>query len=170
MDPKVKTFRLQKFMPRTVLIAIFDKPGVIHKEFTHDGQTVNSAFYVGVIGRSLKRISRARPQFRTEGSWLLLHDSALPQRTLVVKIFRTKHGVVEISRPHHSPNIAPTGFLLFQKVKTFFRGKRFQGVEDIKKHVTAGLNAVPFEAVTDVFSKHFKPYNRCIQVDGDYFE
>jgi hypothetical protein len=30
---------------------IFDKQVVIHKEFVAEGQTVNSAFYVEVIGR-----------------------------------------------------------------------------------------------------------------------
>jgi hypothetical protein len=31
-------------------------------------------------------------------------------------------------------------------VKTAFKGKRFQDVEDIKKNVTAELNVIPLEA------------------------
>jgi hypothetical protein len=42
-------------------------------------------------------------------------------------------------------------------VKTVLRGKRFQDVEDIKKNVTAGLSALPFEAVTDCFQNILNP-------------
>jgi hypothetical protein len=37
-------------------------------------------------------------------------------------------------------------------VKTALKGKRFQDVEDIKKNVTAKLNAVPLKAFAE-FSK-----------------
>jgi hypothetical protein len=51
-SPRPKKFVLQNF-------TFFDKEGVIHKEFVPKGQTVNSAFYVEIIRRLLKRISQA---------------------------------------------------------------------------------------------------------------
>jgi histone-lysine N-methyltransferase SETMAR len=84
----------------------FDKQGVIHKEFVSERQAVNSAFYVEVIGRLLKRISLMRPQFRAEGSWFLLHDNAPSHCALVVKIFLAKYCVVEVSHPPYSPDLA----------------------------------------------------------------
>jgi hypothetical protein len=55
-------------------------------------------------------------------------------------------------------------------VKTAFKGKRFQDVEDIKRNVMAELNAVPLEAFADCFQKLVEGCNKCIQVGGDYFE
>jgi hypothetical protein len=75
---------------------LFDKQDVIHKEFVPEGQRVNSIFYVEIIGRLLKHISRVRTQFRTEGRWLLLHDNAPSHSALEVKTFLAKHGIVEI--------------------------------------------------------------------------
>jgi hypothetical protein len=89
-----------------MLITFVDKRGVIHKEFVPEGQTVNSAFYVGVIGRLLKRISRVRPQFRAEVSWFLLHDNAPSHSAMVV----ANHGVVEISLLSYYPDIGPPDF------------------------------------------------------------
>jgi hypothetical protein len=149
---------------------IFDKQCVIHREFVPEGQIVNSAFYAEVIGRLLKRISRARPQVRLEGSWFLLHDNAPSHSALAVKIFLAKHGVVEISHPPYSPDLAPVDFFLFPTVKTALKGKRFQDVESIKKNVTAELNAALLEAFADCFQKPFERYNKYIQVGGDYFE
>jgi hypothetical protein len=42
--PRPKKFRLQKSKIKTTLITLFDKQGVIHKEFVPEGQRVNSAF------------------------------------------------------------------------------------------------------------------------------
>jgi hypothetical protein len=132
-----------------------------------EGQIVNSAFYVEVIGRLLKRISRVRPQFRAEGSWFLLHDNAPSHSTLAVKIFLAKHGVVEIIHSPYSPDLPPADFFLLPKVKTALKEKRFQDVED--KNVTAELNAVPLEAFAECFQKLFERCNKRIE-EEDYFE
>jgi hypothetical protein len=82
-----------------------NKHGVIHTEFVPEGQRVNSVFCVEVIGRLLKHIFQVRPQFRADGSWFLLHDNAPSHSTPAVKIFRAKHGVVEVSHPPFSRSL-----------------------------------------------------------------
>jgi hypothetical protein len=119
-------------------------------------QRINNTFYVEIIGKLLKHISRVRSQFRAEGILFLLHDIASAHSALVVKIFLTKHGVMEISYPSCSPDLEPADFFLFPRVKTALKGKRFQDVEDIMKSLKAELNAVPLEASADCFSKIFK--------------
>jgi histone-lysine N-methyltransferase SETMAR len=104
-----------------------------------------------------------------EDSWFLLHDNAPSNSGPVVKTFLAKHGVVEISHPPYSPDLAPADFF-FPMTKTTFKGKRFQDVEDIKKNVTAELNTVPLVTFADCFQKLFEQCNKCIQVGGDYFE
>jgi hypothetical protein len=116
-DPQTKRQNMQWTKAQIISLAkvrdenhadhIFGKQDVIHKEFVPEGQRVNSAFCVGVIGRLLKRISRVRPQFRAEGSWFCLHDNASSHSAMVVKIFLAKHGVLEISHPPYSPDLAP---------------------------------------------------------------
>jgi hypothetical protein len=118
---------LQKSKIEIRLITFFDK------EFVPEGQIVNSAFYVEVIGRLLKRISRVRPQFRADGSWLLLHYNFPSHSALVLKIFLAKHGVVEISHPPYLVISHQRIFFLFSAVKTALKEMRFQDVEDIKK-------------------------------------
>jgi uncharacterized membrane protein YccF (DUF307 family) len=119
---------------------------VILKEFVPEGQTVNTAFYVEVIGRLLKRISWVRPQF-----WFLLHGNALSHSALVVKTCLATNGVIEIRHPPYSPGLVPADFFLFPTVKTALKGNRFQDVEDIKKNVTAELNAVIWRLLLTVF-------------------
>jgi histone-lysine N-methyltransferase SETMAR len=87
-----------------------------------------------------------------------------------VKIFLAKYGAVRISHPPYSPDLSPAKFSLFPTVKTALKGKRFEDVEDIKKNVTAEMNAIPLGAISDCFQKLFVRCNKSIQVGGDYFE
>jgi hypothetical protein len=86
---------------------------MIHKEFVPEGQRGVSAFYVDVIRRLMKLISRVRPQFRAEGSWFLLRDNAPYHSALVLKIFLAKYGVVEIGHSPYSPDVASADFFSF---------------------------------------------------------
>jgi hypothetical protein len=100
---KAQNFLLQMSKIRTMLVTFCDKQVVTHKEFVPEGQTVNSAFYVEIIGRLLKRISRLRPQFRAE---VLVARQCPSHSALAVKKFLARHGVVEISHPPYSPYVA----------------------------------------------------------------
>jgi hypothetical protein len=136
-----------------MLNTFFDNQGVIHKEFVPQGHAINSAFYVEVIGRWLKCISRVRSQFQAQGSWFLLHGNAPSHSPLVVKTFLARHGV-QISHQPYSSDLGPPDFFLYPTVKTALKGKKFHNVEYIKKNVTAELNAVPLGAFAD-FSDTF---------------
>jgi histone-lysine N-methyltransferase SETMAR len=130
---KAQMFRLKKFKIKTMLITLFNTQVVIHKEFVPEGRTVNSAFFVEVIGRLLKRISRVRPQFRAEGSWFLLYDNAPSHSAPVVKTFLVKHGVVEINHPSYSPDLAPADFFLFPTVGTALKERGFRMLKILRK-------------------------------------
>jgi hypothetical protein len=45
-----------------------------------------------------------------------------------------------------------------------------QDAEDIKKNLTAEMNAVPLEAFADCFQKLLKRFNKSIQVGPIYFD
>jgi hypothetical protein len=66
-----------------------------------------------------------------------------------MKTFLAKHDVMEISHPSYSPDLAPVDFFFFFEVKTVLVGETFQGVEDIKKNMTAELKAFPLKAFAD---------------------
>jgi hypothetical protein len=91
----------------------------------------------------------------SRGQLVLLAQQCPSHSALAVKPFLAKHGVVETSHPPCSPDLAPANIFLFPTVKTTSKGKTFQDVADIKKNVTAELNAVLLEAFADCFQKTF---------------
>lgn len=140
-SPRPRQFRLLKSTIKTMPITFFDNQGVVHRVFVPKEQIVNSAFYIEVIGKLLKRISHLRPQFWVEGSCFLLHND-IP-----------KHDVEKATLPVLLILNQQISFsLFFFKMKTTLEGKRFEDGEDIKKNVTTQLNTVPLEAFAEFWT------------------
>jgi len=151
-----------------MLIAFFDSKGVVHKEFIPPGQTVNAAFYVEVLTRLKKRVARIRPEIAN--TWVLLHDNAPSHASLLVREFLAKQTVATLPQPPYSPDLAPTDFFLFPRLKSSLKGHHFGTVENVQAAVTNALKGIPvqdFQASYDAWQNHWQ---RCIDAQGCYFE
>ena len=72
-------------------VFFLDIRGIVHKEFVPSGQTVNRKFYCEVFLRRLREnVRRKRPEIWKKGYWLLHHDNAPADTSLVVREFPTK--------------------------------------------------------------------------------
>ncbi|GBM80430.1 hypothetical protein AVEN_145764-1 [Araneus ventricosus] len=123
--PPPKKYRLTKSRIKTLLIAFFDSKGLIHHEFVPAGTTVNAESYEGVLKRLLQRIRRVRPQLYQSGQWKLLHVNARPHTAIHVRQFLATRKVTVLKHPPYSPDLAPTDFFLFPRLKGVLKGLRF---------------------------------------------
>jgi hypothetical protein len=71
-----------------------------------------------------------------------MHGNACSYSATAVKHFLVNCSVMEIIHSLYSPSLVLAVFFLFPKVETGFRGRRFQDIRDIKKNITAELNAI----------------------------
>jgi hypothetical protein len=151
-------------------ITFLDKQGVIHKECVREGQRVNNAICVEVIGRLLKLISQMRPQFRAERSWFLLPDSAPSHSALVVKIhvFLARHSIVEISNKPYSPDLAPADFFFFPRWKLPSKERGFRMLKTLKK-CDGRTERCSLGGLCWLFSKPFWTMQQMYSSSGDYF-
>jgi hypothetical protein len=53
-----------------------------------------------------------------------------------------KHQTSVVLHPLYSPDLAPTGFFLFPKLKTILKGRRFQAKEEIKENAIRESRAI----------------------------
>ncbi|KAJ4448244.1 hypothetical protein ANN_10258 [Periplaneta americana] len=103
--PKKKS-RLQKSKVKTLLIAVFDNNGIIHKEFVPAGQTINAAFYQSVLNLLLQRIRRVRPELHKTGKWMLLHYNVPAHCAIRVRQFLAHKMVTVLEHPPYSSDLA----------------------------------------------------------------
>ena len=71
-----------------------------------------------------------------------------------------------VPRPPSRPDVAPSDFWLFAKL----RGCRYETIEEIKEAVTKVIDTLTHEDFHGALRKFLERYNKCIAAVGDYFE
>ena len=75
-------------------------------------------------------------------------------------------GIKTVPHRPYSPDLAPSDFWLFPKL----RGCRYETIEEMKEAVTKVVDTLTQEDFHGAFQKLLELYNKCIAARGDYFE
>ena len=79
-------------------------------------------------------------------------------------------GIKTVPQPPYSPDLAPCDFWLFPKLKEKLRGCPYETIEEMKEAVTKVIDTLTQDDFHGAFQKLLEWYNKCIAVEGDYFE
>jgi histone-lysine N-methyltransferase SETMAR len=138
---------------KSMLIALFDKEGIVHTEFVPQGQTVNQNLYIEVMRRLREEVRRKHPAMWASSDWLIHHDNASAHTALSVQRFLATNNMAVVPHPPYSPYLAPCDFFLLPKIKMTLKGRRFNDVEEIQAESQAALDAVQKEKFQKCFQK-----------------
>ena len=103
-------------------------------------------------------------------SWKLHHDNAPAHNSLLVREFLAKNNTVVLPQAPYSPDMAPSDFFLFPRLKKTLKGERFDTIDEIKKESLKELRAVSKSEFEKCFEDWKKRWKKCIISGGDYFE
>ncbi len=99
----LKKARAQKAGLNVMLIAFFDKKGMIFTHYVPEGQTINAKYYKTVLMKLIRiHIPWKRPEYR-RGNFKLHHDNAQPHVANAVFQFLDTKNIEIISHPSYSP-------------------------------------------------------------------
>jgi hypothetical protein len=76
----------------------------------------------------------------------------------------------ELDYPPYSPDLAPSDFWPFPKLKTALKSQRFSDIADIQGHVTAILQSIPEEVFQKCLEQWKHQLTKCTGAQGDYFK
>jgi len=127
-------------------------------------------FYKTVLQRLRDAVRRHRPEKWRSGNWILHHDNGPAHRPVTTNEFLAKHNIPSFPQPPYSPDLAPCGFFLFPQLKKTMKGRRFDCVEDIQANATRQLRVITKSDYQRCFHQWQERWNKCIQVQGHYFE
>ena len=167
--PQAKKSRQVRCNIKSMLICFFDQKGIVHKEFVPPGQTVNAAFYVEFLKCLWENVRRKRPDQWWNNTWLLHHDNAPAHAALLTRRFLTDNNMTVVPHPPCSPDLAPSDFFIFPKLKMRLKGRRFQ-MEEIQAEWQAVLNMLRENNFQECFKNWQCRWDRCQASEGDYFE
>ena len=79
-------------------------------------------------------------------------------------------GFQQINHPPYSPDLASLDFAFFPYLKKPLRGRRFDGLENLKGAALAIIKRTDSSWFQLVFDKWLHRYEKCINHNGEYFE
>ena len=169
-SPRPKKARQSKSTQKLMMIPFFDSMGIIYIHWVPTRITVNKEYYIEVLREFKKRFRRKRPELFESGQWHFHQNNAPVHNSILVKDYLTQMGIKTVPHPPYSPDLAPCDFWLFPKLKENLRGNRYSTSEDMKEALTRVLNTLTQENFQGAFQKLLERYNKCIDVEGQYFE
>jgi len=64
--------------------------------------------------------------------------------------------ITVFEHPAYPPDLAPSDFFLFPKIKEILKGRYFDNIDDIRSNTTAALKAIP----QNQFQNYFEGWTR----------
>ena len=75
--------------------------------------------------------------------------------------------ITVLEHPAYSPDLAPSDFFLFPKIKELLKGRH---IDDIRSNTTAALKAISQNQFRNCFEGWTRRWHRCIASQGEYYE
>lgn len=168
-SPTPIKFKVTSSSKKVMASVFWDKDGVIMVEYLEKGCTINGKHYANQLRRLREEIKTKRRGKLRRGVYLL-QDNAPAHTAQVAMAAAEECGFKVLPHPPYSPDLAPSDYFLFPKLKENLRGRRFETDSDV------------IHAVNDFFECHDKTWyshglgllekrwTKCLEVEGDYVE
>ena len=75
--------------------------------------------------------------------------------------------ITVLEHPAYSPDLAPSDFFLFLKIKEIMKERHFDDIDDIRSNTTAALNALPQNHFQNCFEGWTRRWHQCIASQGE---
>jgi histone-lysine N-methyltransferase SETMAR len=121
----------------------------------------------------IREIDRIRPTETAEDAKrrLVLHfDNASPHTSTATQEFLHAHRMKRAPHPPFSPDLAPSDFYLFGKLKGALMGAEFADEQSLFDGVLRVLASISRDELEAVFAEWLMRLDKCIQIGGDYVE
>jgi len=89
---------------------------------------------------------------------------------LSVREFLATKQIIVLEHPAYSPDLVPSDFILFPKIKEILKGRHFDDTDDFRSNTTGALKAIPQNQFQNCFEGWARRWQRCIASQGEYFE
>jgi len=116
-----------------------------------------------------RKMHKARPDLLGDGP-LILHDNARLHLGKAVTDLLSKYEWELLPHAPYSPDMSPSDFDLFPKLKEPMRGHRFSSLEEVSAAVTRAIRELNKSGTLNGIQNLSKRWDVVIEKQGDYME
>jgi histone-lysine N-methyltransferase SETMAR len=143
--------------------------GLLLVDFIHKNETLNADHYIQTLQKLRQAIHRKCAGMLARGV-KLLHHNATPHTAGKTRETIEKMGWEILERPRHSPDLAPSDFHLFGKLKEHLSGKRFASDQEVENETRNWLTNLNANFYAEGILKLVSRWDKCLNPFGDYME
>jgi histone-lysine N-methyltransferase SETMAR len=147
----------------------WDFQGILLADFKEQKPTVTGEYYASLIYK-LKDAIKEKHRGKLSGGVRLLHGNAHAHTSVAAKAAIQCCGLQELNHPACSPDLAPSDYFLFSKLKSDLRGKEFTSDEEYISAVLDHFKDKNSEYFFSGIQKLINLSKKCIETKGDYIE
>lgn len=155
---------------KKIMASVFwDKDGVIMIDYLERGHTITGKYYAQELQRLREALVRKR-RGKLRSGVLLLQDNAPSHTSHVAMAAARQCGFELLNHPPYSPDLAPSDFYLFPKLKSVLRGRVYDTDSDVIDAVNEFLTGQDSSFYYDGIAKLEERWEKCVRARGDYIE
>jgi len=147
----------------------WDAEGILFIGDFEKGKTITGEYYLSLLTRLDEKICEKSPGLQKKK--IIFHqDNARTHKSVLAMVkLRDLHYEL-LEHPPYFPDLAPSDFSLFPKLKPFFAGQRFSSNQEV---IAAVEGYFP-----DLMKNHYRDgiivlehcWNKCVSLKGGYFD
>ncbi len=144
---------------------------MIYYEYVQRPQTVNQQVFRAIFRRFDAAHQRKHPHCTVQGRKFLHMDNAPAHNATLTLALVDQLGWTRLPQPSYSPDLAPSDFWLFSRLKRNLKGVCFPSLADLREAVSDEIAAIPaLEYCHAIMVSWPKRWRSCLQEHGNYFE
>ena len=154
---------------KKIMITIFwGVDGPVLVEILPDGQRWTAEYFIETVVPKLVS-SEAYKRSKAQKQRFVLHMDNAPIHTAdkVIQCLE-QHNITIAPHPPYSPDLAPSDFYLFGKLKELARGVTFETAEEIKDWIFDKFRRISTGELQRVYQSWEDRLVRCMSLNGDY--
>ena len=119
-SPRPKKFKAQKSAGKVLASIFWDEDGVLLSDYLPKGQTITAEYYCSLLAK-LKDAIKEKSRGKLRRGVLFLQDNAPVHTAGKTMDCLRDQGFQCIDHPPYSPDLAPSNYFLFPKLKMFLK-------------------------------------------------
>ena len=146
----------------------WDWKGVLYYELLPENQTINSHKHCSQLDQLKTAFNEKPPELVTRTCIIFHQDNARPHVSLMTRQKLLQLGWQVLIHQPYSPDIAPSEFHLFRSLQNSLNGKKFNFLEDCKRHLEQFFAQKDTKFWEDAIMKLPEKCQKVVEQNGEY--